>query len=94
MKRVDGHSIVIKYKMHAEFEFHMNLNDALWHFLWDFYDIIVRQLTHVIALVSMHLWLWETLWTFMNTALRIPSCTPVYSLHLIQYTTHESEYLL
>jgi hypothetical protein len=29
MKRVDGHSIVIKYKMHAEFEFHMNLNDAL-----------------------------------------------------------------
>jgi len=37
MKRVGGHSIVIKYMMYAEFQFHMNLDYALWHFLWDSY---------------------------------------------------------
>ena len=31
MKRVDDHSIVIKYMMHVEFQFHMNLNYALQH---------------------------------------------------------------
>ena len=29
LKRVDGRSIVIKYMIHAEFQFHMNLNYAL-----------------------------------------------------------------
>ena len=35
MKWADGRSVVVKYMMHAEFQFHMNLNYALWHFLWD-----------------------------------------------------------
>ena len=29
MKRVDGRSVAIKYMVHAEFQFHMNLNYAL-----------------------------------------------------------------
>lgn len=61
MKRVDGCSIVIKYMIHAKFQFHMNY--ALWHSLCGTPMILMWGRWHLTTRVSTCFWLWKTLRT-------------------------------